>query len=664
MSTRVNPASQDDLIPHAISQRLQQLPARATGLSPELPQLDLSQAASATAALDPLPLDDRSAGRRSHPLGKNKHRVIHTADGPVWTCGNAVMCGCPDCEAPVSVRLWLMIADCWNCGVSIELSYEQQQAAMQLAEEIGAADAVSTRPADLIQPPRAARIDGPDWPEQPIGDTDVSDDSRARLIDILRKSMSTMPAWVVSMLVHLALLLILALILLPQSEYFDSITISTAVSPEDTEGGVTFDYDPDDPLEYDSPTPLNRQEIERELREVQVRADQDARELLVDPEPVAPRPDLRRVVDEVTARASPYSVATRDPRLRNEMVRREGGTTLTEAAVSRGLRWLASVQNRDGSWSLSKYWNHDDPDNKGDAAATSLALLPFLGASQTHEHGRYKVTVTRGLKWLIDHQESDGDLRYGITSEAGMYAHGQASLVLVEALAMTGDERFREPAQKAIQFIERAQHKHGGWRYRPGNAGDTSVVGWQLMALQSARGSHTGLEVDDATLKLADYFLDLTSRPYQVQKWRTAPAGALYRYLPADGRPRAAMTAEAMLCRMYLGWRRDDPRMMYAVNWLLNNALPDEDNMNLYYYYYATQVMHHYGGRPWKIWNRHLRDLLVVKQQRGGKYPGSWNPKEFQWGNSGGRVYVTALAVCTLEVYYRHLPIFKQLDLD
>ena len=74
--------------------------------------------------------------------------------------------------------------------------------------------------------------------------------------------------------------------------------------------------------------------------------------------------------------------------------------------------------------------------------------------------------------------------------------------------------------------------------------------------------------------------------------------------------------------------------------------------------------MHHFGGKHWEIWNKHLRDLLVVKQDRKGKYAGSWNPKHFQYGGSGGRIYVTALSICTLEVYYRHLPLFKQLELQ
>ena len=381
------------------------------------------------------------------------------------------------------------------------------------------------------------------------------------------------------------------------------------------------------------------------------------------------------------------SMVVRDPRFRSDIVKKEGGTTLTEACVSRGLRWLASVQNADGSWSLDNYSDADDPDNTGDTAGTSLALLPFLGAGQTHEFGPYKKTVARGIKWLIEHQEDDGDLR-AISSarrrvrellkdQWGMYAHGQATIVLVEAFALTGDEELRAPAQKAVDFIQNAQHvdrrgsASGGWRYQPGEPGDTSVFGWQLMALQSASNPELGLKVQPATLKLAGLYLDSVSRTPNSRRYIGIQDGSLYKYRPTgSSAPTPSMTAEGILCRMYLGWKRDDPRVMTAVKWLLDNHFPAmeknqrDDKFDLYYWYYGTQVMHHYGGEEWKRWNAQMRDLMILLQVRKGRYAGSWSPTNFRWGSSAGRIYTTSLAICNLEVYYRHIPLFRQIDLE
>ena len=226
-------------------------------------------------------------------------------------------------------------------------------------------------------------------------------------------------------------------------------------------------------------------------------------------------PELERIKRQIGSRN--FALAARDPRVRIEMVKREGGTTLTEAAVSRGLRWLARHQNSDGSWSLDRFHRaascgcEQRGTLKSDVAGTSLALLPFLGAGQTHLTGIYKDEVAKGLRWLVQIQKSNGDLRGGSGQYPGMYAQGQAAIVLCEAFLMTGDEELRVPAQKAIDFIVDAQYADGGWRYYPSSVssnlrGDTSVLGWQLMALQSARSAD--LSVSETTLENASHFLD------------------------------------------------------------------------------------------------------------------------------------------------------------
>jgi hypothetical protein len=57
-----------------------------------------------------------------------------------------------------------------------------------------------------------------------------------------------------------------------------------------------------------------------------------------------------------------------------------------------------------------------------------------------------------------------------------------------------------------------------------------------------------------------------------------------------------------------------------------------------------------------------MRDLLVNTQEKSGHQAGSWAPRG-EHSSAGGRIYETALSVCTLEVYYRHLPLFRQIDL-
>ncbi len=471
----------------------------------------------------------------------------------------------------------------------------------------------------------------------------------------------TMPAWLISLLFHVLLLTILGLLTRPAEEG-PYITLSTRVDRFVREGGDLRIVDLRDESVYDLGVPEGVNLDDPAQQRALARADQEARELrlvdLHDPQ----LPDLTEIRQQVTRPpATSYRVATRDPRLRIDLVRREGGTTLTEAAVARGLNWLTRHQNPDGSWSLDRFHKvHGcSCDDRGslasDSAATSLALLPFLGAGQTHLMGVHRDVVARGLRWLLEVQENNGDLRGSSGEIPGMYAQGQAAIVLCEAFLMTGDELLRAPAQSAIDFIVAAQYPDGGWRYYPKDEtrvwqGDTSVIGWQLMALQSALAA--GLSVPDVTLENASHFLDTVAHE----------DGAFYSYLPG-GDPTAPMTAEAQLCRMYLGWKRNHPPLVAAIDKLLADEPPLIDRPNIYYWYYATQAMHHFGGPEWSAWNIRMRDVLVATQDTRGHAAGSWacrGPRT----SPGGRIYMTSLAICCLEVYYRHLPIFRQIDLE
>ena len=250
---------------------------------------------------------------------------------------------------------------------------------------------------------------------------------------------------------HVVLLTVLGLLTEPEEDG-PHITLSTRVHALVREGGTTQIVPPTDTSVYDLGVPDSVDLEDPAQRRALARADQDARELrLVDPD--NPHvPDLKKVRQQM-ASASPRqrTLAARDPRLRVEMVQREGGTTLTEAAVARGLRWLAQHQNHDGSWSLDRFHRVEGCDCRdrgsleSETAATALALLPFLGAGQTHLSGIYRDQVAQGLRWLHPEPRADGDLRGSPGQYPGMYAQGQAAIVLCEAFFMTGDEALRGP---------------------------------------------------------------------------------------------------------------------------------------------------------------------------------------------------------------------------
>jgi hypothetical protein len=124
------------------------------------------------------------------------------------------------------------------------------------------------------------------------------------------------------------------------------------------------------------------------------------------------------------------------------------------------------------------------------------------------------------------------------------------------------------------------------------------------------------------------------------------------------------MTAEGLLIRQYLGWKRDDERLVKGVEFITSppNLINFNNDRDTYYWYYATQVCHHMEGDYWKTWNNVMRQAIPEHQERHGPEAGSWDPNKpgrDRWAVEGGRLYVTCLSIYNLEVYYRHLPLYK-----
>jgi len=344
-----------------------------------------------------------------------------------------------------------------------------------------------------------------------------------------------------------------------------------------------------------------------------------------------------------------------------------GGSRPSEAAVARGLKWLALHQAPQGHWALDEFHLHHRTDlnstkfltntgltgkgMKNDTAGAAFGVLPFLAAGITHKpSGRptddqYVKTVKRALEWLIANQAKDG--RFGGSS---MYEHGLATIAICEAYGLTADPALKYPAQKALDFIVKAQDPQGGgWRYQPRQAGDTSVVGWQVMALKS--GQMGGLSVPNITLQLAAKYLDSCE----------STDGGGYGYTGPGDAP--TMSAVGLLCRQYLGTPRRNANLQNGVKKLMKGSPPS--GHQIYYEYYATQVFHHMGGDYWDFWNAPagkaeagMRDKLVQSQAADG----SWDPRGDGHAAPGGRIMKTALSLLTLEVYYRHLPLYQRVD--
>ena len=349
-----------------------------------------------------------------------------------------------------------------------------------------------------------------------------------------------------------------------------------------------------------------------------------------------------------------------------------------------GLKWLARHQSGDGHWDAtgySKQCEGRECDGTGlndfDAGLTGLSILAFLDAGFTPQSPTaFGQTVKKGLQWLVDKQGADG----GIGPRVGevMYNHAIATYALAEyfRLRYGGKETpeaakdvLREPAQRAVTFLEKAQNPGLGWRYTPRSGNnDTSVTGWCVMALRSARLAK--LTVKDKTFDGAWTWFDrVTDKNTGHVGYDRYGSGEIY--VPGKNEKwlhHPTMAAVAVGCdpgELGLGTNPQSPPSLHASVKLVMADLPKWDPAapnppnDFYYWYHGTRAigLHHASdSATWKTWSRAIVKALVPHQRNAsdGCSEGSWDTDGVdRWAYAGGRVYATAINVLTLGVVNR-----------
>lgn len=308
-------------------------------------------------------------------------------------------------------------------------------------------------------------------------------------------------------------------------------------------------------------------------------------------------------------------------------------TAELNAAISRGLEYLASIQVEDGSFGRGRYARH--------VAVTSLAALAFMADGHLPGRGRYGHVVEKALKFVLNNATDTG-LIAADAAHGPMYGHGFATLFLGEIYgAAPEDARVRDALVRAVQLIVNTQNDEGGWRYNPvPYDADVSVTICEIMALRSARNA--GIKVPRETIDRAVAYVRACQNP-----------DGGFKYMLQAGASAWPRTAAGVSSLFYAGIHEDDS-ITRGLDYLVRTALPGNPGVAQahYYYgqYYAGQAMYLAGGEYWATWWPAVRHELLAKQTADG----AWLDHQI------GPAYATAMALIVLQMPKRYLPIFQK----
>ncbi len=333
-------------------------------------------------------------------------------------------------------------------------------------------------------------------------------------------------------------------------------------------------------------------------------------------------------------------------------------------AISSGLGYLAKQQKPDGGWEIQQ--EGGTVGRWGRAGVTGLALLALMGDGETWlkikvddvgkpVYSKYGAKVRAGVNYLTSIQILEGDDAglIGPKSNHYMYNQGFATAALCEAYAASGDPYLGRAARKAVNYIISAQQKSGGWDYysEPSPRADTSVSCCQLMALFSAQ--QAGIKVPEQVFERGLQFIDSMTDP------KTYNVGYDKRWARAEEGQRFGTTAMALAVQLYLGRSPSSEAIRRQAKRLGAFRLPGYDAkwkkekkaamMDYYYIYHGTMAFHRLGGEEWVKWNKAMIKALAGSQQKAGCWP-----LFDTHSRAGGRIYSTAVALLSLEVYSRY----------
>lgn len=316
-------------------------------------------------------------------------------------------------------------------------------------------------------------------------------------------------------------------------------------------------------------------------------------------------------------------------------------TPQTQAAIKKGLDFLAKRQSEDGSYSAG------EDGGTYPIAMSSLAGMAFLANGNTPSRGPYADNVAKLVDYLTGNVQPSG-LITGPTQEQGysMYGHGFALMFLSSCYGMETNDRMRERMKKIINnaiTLTGSASSNGGWCYTPGSGDEGSVTVTQIQGLRAA--SNAGFTVPKGIIEGGVHYLEMCK----------APEGGICYSLAQTGGGAHLPISAAAIATLYNAGQYDSKLADSCLQYVKKQFDLQKNNWQngghaYYTNLYAAQAFYQAGDKYWDGYFPDARDQLIKMQGQDGSWPGDWI----------GKTYGTSIALVILQLPYKYLPIYQR----
>ncbi len=308
----------------------------------------------------------------------------------------------------------------------------------------------------------------------------------------------------------------------------------------------------------------------------------------------------------------------------------------------RGLAYLASTQQDDGSWS----------GGQNGSGVTGICVMAMMASGEDPDFGPYANHIRKALRRIIIDQDPVTGLATG-PGHGPMYHHGFAMLALSEAYGVVNERLLwsgsdvpaddRRTIGQALALAVRtaltAQQKnpYKAWRYSADSTdADTTVSGTVLMGLLGARNA--GIEIpNDAIDNALAFFQANTLRDGMVS------------YQLAQSHGNGIIRAAIATLVYSIAKRKDTVEYKATSDFIRRRIDQDVTDHPFYYRYYMAQALFQSDLELWKSWNERIVDRLQEIQDTDGSFT-----------SSHGQAYGTGMSILALALNYRLLPVYER----